>query len=104
MSGKRSRDKGRRTELAIVRLLQDHGLAAEKISRAGYTGADISVPVLGIDRAGEVKCRGAGFKQIYAWLDDDRDFLVIKSDRREALVITRLEFAAVVVAAAERGK
>jgi Holliday junction resolvase len=32
MSGRRSRDKGKRTERAIVRLLQAQGIAATKIS------------------------------------------------------------------------
>jgi hypothetical protein len=58
--GKKSRDKGSRTERAIVHALQDNGLAAEKISGMYKSGADISVPVLGIDRDIEV-CRVAIF-------------------------------------------
>jgi hypothetical protein len=47
--GRASRDKGNRTERAIVRLLQERGLAA------GF-GGDLSVPVLGVDHRVEVKC------------------------------------------------
>jgi hypothetical protein len=38
MSGRESREKGRRTELALVHLLQKLGFAAEKTSRTGYSG------------------------------------------------------------------
>jgi hypothetical protein len=68
MSGRRSRDKGNRTERAIVRLLQALGIAAS---------ADISMPLLGSDGAVEVKCRAAGFTQIYDWLHR-RDVLIVK--------------------------
>jgi hypothetical protein len=54
MSGRRSRDKGNRTERAIVRVLQAHGLAATKISGMYKPGADISMPLLVTDRAVEV--------------------------------------------------
>jgi Holliday junction resolvase len=49
MSGRRSRDKGSRTERAIVRALQDRGIAAEKINGLYVPGPDLSVPVLGRD-------------------------------------------------------
>jgi len=46
--GRASRDKGNRTERAIVRLLQDRGLAAERVPLSGAMrgrfGGDISVP------------------------------------------------------------
>ena len=51
MSSRRSRDKGARTERAIVRLLQGEGLAATKVSGMYKPGADISMPLLGSDRA-----------------------------------------------------
>lgn len=67
MSGRASRRKGMRAENAIVRLLQERGFAAEKISGMYKPGPDLSVPLLGIDRKCEVKCRGRGFGQLYAW-------------------------------------
>jgi hypothetical protein len=84
-SGRHSRRKGSREELALVRFLQDHGFAAEKLSRTGYTGPDVSVPLLGVDRRVEVKVRSNGFRQPYDWLAD-ADLLVVRADRAEPLV------------------
>jgi Holliday junction resolvase len=101
--GKKSRDKGSRVERSVIHLLQDNGLAAEKISGMYRPGADISVPVLGIDRDIEVKSRAAGFSRLYSWLED-RYALVVKADRQEPLVIIRLRDAAQVAKIAERGR
>jgi hypothetical protein len=87
MSGNRSRDKGAKTERAIGRLLQAHGFAATKISGLYKPGADISMSLLGSDRAVEVKCRATGFRQLYDWLDER------ESDRQEPLVVVRLGLA-----------
>jgi Holliday junction resolvase len=101
MGGRHSRDKGNRIERAIVRLLQEHGFAAEKISGMYKPGSDLSIPLLGVDRLVEVKCRGDGFRQLYAWLDD-RDFLIVRADRKEPLVVVPLRFAIEVARYAER--
>jgi hypothetical protein len=98
MSGRRSRDKGARTERAIVRLLQGQGIAATKISRAWCPGADLHVPILGVDRAVEVKCRAAGFRKLYDWLQD-RDVLIVNADRQEPLVVLRMSLAAMIARA-----
>ena len=52
----------------------------------GENRGDIEVPVLG---RGECKVRKNGFRQLYEWLEG-RDFLVIKADRRPALVVLNL--------------
>jgi hypothetical protein len=105
--GRASRDKGSRTERAIVRLLQERGLAGERVPLSGAArgrfGGDISVPVLGRDLRGEAKARGNGFRRLYDWLEG-RDFLVIRADRKSLLVVVKLELAAEVVMAAERAK
>ena len=54
---RKSRDKGLRTERALVRYLQERGFATEKCLRIGYTRHDLTVPVLGLDRRVEVKVR-----------------------------------------------
>jgi|SRR6516162_9799248 hypothetical protein len=95
-----SRRKGSREEVALVRYLQAHGFAAEKCSRTGYHGPDVSIPLLGRDRFAEVKCRSRGFRDIYNWLADN-DLLVVRADRREPLVIVPLRLAAEVAAKAE---
>ena len=105
--GRASRDKGNRTERAIVRLLQERGLAGERVPLSGAArgrfGGDISVPVLGRDLRGEAKCRGKGFNRLYDWLEG-HDFLVVRADRKPLLVVVPLELAAEVVMVAERTK
>jgi Holliday junction resolvase len=105
--GRASRDKGNRFERAIVRLLQDQGLAAERVPLSGAAGGsycgDLTVSVLGQDLVVEAKARATGFSQLYAWLEG-RDVLVIKADRRDALVILPLKLAIQIAAAVERAK
>jgi len=66
-------------------------------------GADISVPLLGLDRRVEVKVRANGFRELYAWLDG-RDLLIVRADRRKPLVILPLRFAAEIAGIAEKEK
>jgi hypothetical protein len=101
--GRASRRKGSRGELALVRFLQDKGFAAEKSSRTGYTGHDLTVPVLGLDRRVEVKVRANGFRELYGWLAGN-DFLIVRSDRHEPLVVVPLRLAAEIAAVAEGRK
>lgn len=100
-----SRDKGLRTERHLVNLLQDNGLAAERVPLSGAAGGrysgDISVPVLGEDWLCEVKCRATGFKQIEDWLGANHA-LIIKSDRKPALVVLPLRSAIDVLTRAEK--
>ena len=71
--GRRSRDKGNRTERAIVKALQERGFGAERIPLSGAAGGsyvgDLTVPVLGVDRCVEVKARRDGFRELYGWLE-----------------------------------
>jgi Holliday junction resolvase len=91
--GKASRDKGARGERLFVRLLQEQGIAAERIPLSGAAGGsftgDITVPVMGIDRKFECKLRADGFKEIYKWLEGNTG-LFLKSDRRTPLVVLRM--------------
>ena len=105
--GRASRDKGNRAERALVRLLQEAGLAAERVplsgSAGGRFGSDVSVPLLGIDRRIEVKCRADGFRELYKWIDS-ADALVLRADNRTPLLVVRLPFAIEVAMKAERNK
>ena len=92
MSGRRSRNKGARTERAIARVLQANGFAAVKVSRAYQPGHDIVLPMIGRDLSVEVKARADGFRELYGWLDG-RDVLIVKADRQEPLVVLRMSLA-----------
>lgn len=102
--GRASRDKGQRSERADVRLLQQHGFAAERIPLSGAAGGrysgDISTPLLGRDFKGEIKCRGTGFRQLYAWLEGN-EFLIVHADRKPMLIVLPLKLAAEIAAVAE---
>jgi hypothetical protein len=95
--GRRSREKGNRTERALVRFFQDRGFGAERVPLSGAAGGsylgDLTVPLLGADRLVEVKARADGFRELYRWLAD-RDILIVKADRREPLVVIPLARAA----------
>ena len=97
MSGRRSRNKGSRTERSIVNALRASGIAAVRVPLSGAIGGrfagDIVLPLMGRDLCVEVKARAAGFRELYSWLTD-RDVLVVKADRQEPLVVLRLSLAA----------
>ncbi len=105
--GRRSRQKGDRAERALVRQLQDRGFAAERVPLSGSAGGkyagDLSIPCIGRDLIAEVKVRGHGFLQLYAWLDG-RDLLILRADRCEPLVVLPLRLALDIAEMAERGK
>jgi hypothetical protein len=90
-----------------VRFLQDRGFAAERVplsgSARGRFGGDLSVPLLGVDRRVEVKCRGGGFRRLYDWLTG-ADLLILRADRHEPLVVIPLRLAAEIAAVAEGRK
>lgn len=90
--GAKSRRKGARVEREIVSALQEDGIAAEKVSGMYRPGEDLSVPFRGRDLRVEVKARAAGFRQLYAWLEN-RDALVIRQDRKSPLVVIPLALA-----------
>jgi hypothetical protein len=92
MSGRRSRDKGARTERAIAKVRRANGFAAAKLSCADQPGHDIVLTLSGRDLCVEVKARANGFRELYSWLDG-RDALIVKSNYQEPLVILRLSLA-----------
>jgi hypothetical protein len=108
MTGGRSpRAKGNRVERELVHILQRYGFAAERVPLSGAMrgrfGGDLSVPLLGVDRRVEVKARANGFGRLYNWLAG-RDFLIVRADRREPLVVVPLKLAAEIAALAEQAK
>ncbi len=92
--GRQSRNKGSRAERELVHLLQDSGIAAEKVSGMYKPGPDLSVPFRGRkDLRVEVKRRARGFTRFYDWLEPDVDAVAFRDDNREWLVVVRLSLA-----------
>jgi hypothetical protein len=69
-------------------------------SAGGSYLGDLTIPILGVDRVVEVKCRADGFRELYRWLLE-RDILIVRADRSEPLVVIPLKLAAEIAAAAE---
>lgn len=96
-----SKRKGSGFELEVVRLLQEQGIAAEKVPlsgavKGGSFEADINCPVRGVDRKLECKRRKLGFKTMYGWLNGVFG-VVHRDDHCEPLVTMRLkDFAGLV--------
>ena len=95
--GRGPRRKGQRVERVLVRSLQAHGFAAERMPLSGAAGGrfsgDVVVPLLGRDLCVEVKARADGFRELYCWLNG-RDVLILKADREEPLVVLRMSLVA----------
>jgi hypothetical protein len=66
----------------------------------GRWSGDATVELLGRDRTIECKARKDGFRELYAWLEG-RDLLVVRADRRDALVVLPLKLAAEIAMAAQ---
>lgn len=89
----RSKNKGDRDERQIVDDARAAGIAAVRVPLSGavegWKGDVILTDARGRKWLGEAKVRAAGFKQIYDWLREYVDFLSIRADRRERLVVMR---------------
>lgn len=94
MSGRAPKQKGDRLERLVVSLLRAHGLDAKRVplsgSAAGYPG-DVSVTLAGHELCLECKSR-KDFTTLYGWLEH-RDALILKGDRKDALLVVRLKDA-----------
>lgn len=86
IAGKAPRRKGDIGEREVAKLL-----GGQRIPLSGAAGGDFSgdvvVPGLGV---GEVKRRRDGFRQLYKWLEGN-DFLAIRADRQEWLIVIPVE-------------
>ena len=90
--GRASRDKGNRTERNVVHFLLEHGIEAERVPLSGAAqgsfGGDVHLKKTG--QRVEVKARANGFATLYRWLEGN-DYLFVKADRKETLVVMTLE-------------
>lgn len=106
MSGKRSKDKGRREEQAIVNAWRKRGFACERVPLSGALGGEHSGDVKLWTIFGhlifEAKIRANGFKKIYEWLGDN-DALCIRADRNQRLYVMTEDRLAKLLGEAEYG-
>lgn len=90
--GKMSRDKGGRFEREIVELFRAHGLKSERVPLSGATWMKDDVLVqptfANEPMRGECKRRAKLPDYLTAWLGES-DFLVMREDRGEAVVVIR---------------
>jgi hypothetical protein len=61
---------------------------------------DVTTPLIGRDLTIECKSRKDGFREFYRWLED-RDLLVVKSDRHKPLVVVPWALAIQIATIAE---
>jgi len=86
--GRFQKRKGYRGERNLVQILKKAGFEAQRIPLSGSTSfakGDILIE----KKRMEVKWRKDGFKQLYKWLENV-DYLALKADRKEYLVVMRL--------------
>ncbi len=87
--GKMQKRKGYRVEHELVVKLKEMGLDAKRVPLSGATEfAKGDVVVNGLVL--ETKARKNGFKQLYDWIEG-KDALAVKADRKEYLVVMRLD-------------
>jgi hypothetical protein len=89
-----SKHKGNGFEREVVALLQEAGVAAERVPLSGAVKTakfdhDVSVPVRGVDRRIEAKRRRRAFATIDAMLGANYA-LVCRDDRSRPLVVMSL--------------
>ncbi len=90
-----SKRKGDGFEREVVAILQNHGIAAEKIPlsgaiKGGSFEGDIDCPVRGIDRKLECKRRARAFGTLYGFLGTNFA-VVVRDNRTPPLVLMRLD-------------
>lgn len=84
--------KGSAEEYALRDALIEVGVSAKRVplSGAGSIKGDVLAEILGADRMFEVKRRATGFTSIYNWLQGNWA-VVVRADRKEAIITMRLE-------------
>lgn len=93
MAGKSSKEKGYRGEKEIEKLLKEVGLSAKRVPLSGAVEGfwgDVLIKIKEEELRAEVKRRRVGLKALYDWLGG-KDILFVREDRKDWLVILRLE-------------
>jgi len=90
--GKYQRDKGKRGEQELVRLLKEKGVPAKRISMLEAGQVDKGDVLIAEVWKAEVKIGGQVPKFIYDAKKEGEDFLICKRDRKEWLVVMDLNW------------
>lgn len=90
--GKSPRQKGDRLEREVVKALIEAGIKAKRVplsgSVNGYPG-DVLATLPGLGET-VLECKSRKASTLYSWLEG-RDGLIVKGDRKEPLIVCRLE-------------
>lgn len=91
----KAKDKGRRLENEVVEALEARGVACRRMPNSGAFGGDLKDDVVigSIEKPwkrGECKYRESFMRALWDWLAEGVDFLVIRRNHHEALVIIPL--------------
>ena len=87
--GKSAKEKGSRLERLIVGIFSESGIEARRMPLSGSVegfGGDVRLKINGSELTGECKSRAASFGNLYRWIKG-YDFLALKRDRDEALIV-----------------
>lgn len=91
----KAKDKGRRLENGVVAKLAEYGITSERVPLSGSLGGKyVSDVVLGsVDHPlGRIECKNRESIADYFWdYLDPVDYLVLKKNHKEALVVMRLD-------------
>ena len=85
----RSKEKGDRDERGLIANLADHDIDAHRVPLSGAVEGYEGDVIIEDKYVVECKVRARGFQQIYGWLEKHVDFLTIRQDRAERLVVMR---------------
>ena len=85
-----SRQKGDRFERDCVNRLREAGLEASRVPLSGAAGGEFSGDLIVQGHKGECKTRKRFIGQFLGWLTGNQ-FLFLKEDRSDTLVVMRLE-------------
>ena len=84
-----SKKKGDRDERGLIANLAGHDIDAHRVPLSGAVEGYEGDVVIEDKYVVECKVRARGFQQIYGWLEKHVDFLTIRQDRAERLVVMR---------------
>lgn len=89
MAGKKSRNKGKRGEYEILRILKEHGFQAQRIPLSGATEFQKGDILMEDKFLIEVKRKKSGYRKFYEELNG-KFAIFLREDRKDWLAVIRL--------------